>query len=316
MDPAAILLVPVVVVVTAVVIFLHSLVLKFLSTATVRNKVVVITDALTGLGKECAKLFHEGGARVILCGKTWEKLEGFADNLTSAADPQLTFPPKLVLVDFGDMNSMPDVIVETLECYGCVDVLILNSSLKVKAPVHSTSLKMDKLVMDNNYFGPITVAKGLLPSMMSRRTGHVILVNSIQGKLAMPFRATYAASKHAVQAFFDCLRAEVQEYGISVSTVNHTFIISPPPGEKTKKSIWSIFSKQKVMGITPAEAASEILKILNSKKREVVMAHSLPKMAIYARSLFPNVFFAVMAAGVNNVAGVNNMAALADPEEL
>lgn len=48
-----------------------------------------------------------------------------------------------------------------------------------------------------------------------------------------------AASKHAVQAFFDCLRAEVQEYGISVSTVNHTFIISPPPGEKTKKSIWS-----------------------------------------------------------------------------
>ncbi|XP_064843618.1 dehydrogenase/reductase SDR family member 7C-B-like [Oncorhynchus masou masou] len=259
MDPAAILLVPVVVVVTAVVIFLHSLVLKFLSTAMVHNKVVVITDALTGLGK---------------------------------------------------------VIAETLEYYGCVDVLILNSSLKVKAPVQSTSLKMDKLVMDNNYFGSITVAKGFLPSMMSRRTGHVILVNSIQGKLAMPFRATYAASKHAVQAFFDCLRAEVQEYGISVSTVNHTFIISPPPGEKTKKSIWSIFSKQKFMGITPAEAASEILKILNSKKREVVMAHSLPKMAIYARSLFPNVFFAVMAAGVKNAAGVNNIAALADSEEL
>ncbi|XP_071029812.1 dehydrogenase/reductase SDR family member 7C-B-like [Oncorhynchus clarkii lewisi] len=253
MDPAAILLVPVVVVVTAVVIFLHHLVLKFLSTATVRNKVVVITDALTGLGKERAKLFHEGGARVILCGKTLEKLEGFADNLTSATDPKLTFPPKLVLVDFGDMNNMPDVIAETLE---------------------------------------------------------------------------YAASKHAVQAFFDCLRAEVQEYGISVSTVYHTFIISPPSGENTKKSIWSIFSEKKVIGITPAEAANEILKILNSKKREVVMAHSLPKMAIYARSLFPNVFFAVMAAGVNNVAGVNNaagmnnaagvnnIAALADSEEL
>lgn len=67
-----------------------------------------------------------------------------------------------MLVDFGDMNSMPDVIAETLECYGCVDVLILNSSLKVKAPVQSTSLKMDKLVMDNNYFGPITLAKGTI----------------------------------------------------------------------------------------------------------------------------------------------------------
>nr|XP_029492452.1 dehydrogenase/reductase SDR family member 7C-B-like [Oncorhynchus nerka] len=219
MDPAAILLVHVVVVVTAVVIFLHSLVLKFLSTAT------NVQSCFTSEELESSFV---------------EKLEGFADNLTSAADPKLTFPPKLVLVDFGDMNSMPDVIAETLECCGCVDVLILNSSLKVKAPVQSTSLKMDRLIMDNNYFGPITVAKGLLPSMMSRRTGHVILVNSIQGKLAMPFRATYAASKHAVQAFFDCLRAEVREYGISVSTVNHTFIISPPFGE----NCWSDYSNQ------------------------------------------------------------------------
>uniref|UniRef100_A0A3P8WX23 Dehydrogenase/reductase SDR family member 7C n=1 Tax=Cynoglossus semilaevis TaxID=244447 RepID=A0A3P8WX23_CYNSE len=60
--------------------------------------------------------------------------------------------------------------------------------------------------------------------MISRRSGHLVLVNSIQGKLTVPFRTTYAASKHAVQAFFDCLRAEVEEYGISISTINHTFI--------------------------------------------------------------------------------------------
>uniref|UniRef100_A0A4W6E847 Dehydrogenase/reductase SDR family member 7C n=1 Tax=Lates calcarifer TaxID=8187 RepID=A0A4W6E847_LATCA len=79
--------------------------------------------------------------------------------------------------------------------------------------------------------------------MISRRTGHLLLVNSIQGKLAVPFRTTYAASKHAVQAFFDCLRAEVEEYGISVSTINHTFI-SSSASENTQaassKSIWSL----------------------------------------------------------------------------
>jgi len=124
-----------------------------------------------------------------------------------------TFPPKLVLLEFGDLDSMPEVVSEILECYGCLDVLLFNSSLKVKAPAQSSSLEMDKMLMDNNYFGPATLAKGgppetrlrsnvvvvvaseaftsssgLLPSMMSRRTGHLLLVNSIQGKLAVPFR--------------------------------------------------------------------------------------------------------------------------------
>lgn len=80
--------------------------------------------------------------------------------MTSASPPQ-TFPPKVVLLDFGDMDCMPEAIAEILDCYGCVDIIILNSSMKVKAPAHSLSLEMDKLLMDNNYFGPATLAKGI-----------------------------------------------------------------------------------------------------------------------------------------------------------
>uniref|UniRef100_A0A667ZNU4 Dehydrogenase/reductase (SDR family) member 7Ca n=1 Tax=Myripristis murdjan TaxID=586833 RepID=A0A667ZNU4_9TELE len=309
MDPAVtttVLLVPCVVVITAGLFYLYGMVVGLLSKTSVRNKVVVITDALSGLGKECASVFHKGGARLILCGKSWEKLEGLADDLASASDPTKTFPPKLVLLDFGDMDSMPEVIAEILECYGCLDILILNSSLKVKAPAQSVSLEMDKLLMDNNYFGPATLAKGVLPSMISRRTGHLLLVNSIQGKLTVPFRTTYAASKHAVQAFFDCLRAEVEEYGISVSTISHTFISSSASGKAaSSKSICGYC--QKPLGVSPDEAVAEIVKTLSNKRKEVVIAPSLPKVAIYARSFFPNVFFAVMAAGVKNAAAFEKM---------
>lgn len=83
-----------------------------------------------------------------------------SDPLTMPASPRQTFPPKLVLLDFGDMDSMSEAIAEILDCYGCVDILIFNSSVKVKAPAHSLSLEMDKLLMDNNYFGPVTLAKG------------------------------------------------------------------------------------------------------------------------------------------------------------
>ncbi|TMS14727.1 Dehydrogenase/reductase SDR family member 7C-B [Larimichthys crocea] len=110
MDPVwttTVLLVPLVVVLTAGVFFLYSAVIGLLSKTSVRNKVVVITDALSGLGKECAGVFHKGGSRLILCGKSWEKLEELADDLANASDPTVTFPPKLVLLDFGDMDSMP-----------------------------------------------------------------------------------------------------------------------------------------------------------------------------------------------------------------
>ncbi|KAM7371445.1 hypothetical protein PAMP_008689 [Pampus punctatissimus] len=315
MDPiwtTTVLLVPCVVVLTAGFFYLYGVIVGLLSKTSVHNKVVVLSDALSGLGKECASVFHKGGARLILCGKNWEKLEELADDLANAADPSVTFPPKLVLLDFGDMGSMPEAIEEILECYGCLDILILNSSMKVKAPAQRLSLEMDKLLMDNNYFGPVTLAKGLyvsvsgvLPSMISRRTGHLLLVNSIQGKLAVPFRTAYAASKHAVQAFFDCLRAEVEEYGISVSTINHTFIsscVSDNRDAASSKSIWSLLYTKKPCGVSPDEAVAEIVKTLNNKKKEVLIAPSLPKVAIYARSFFPNVFFAVMAAGVKDAA--------------
>ncbi|XP_055079408.1 dehydrogenase/reductase SDR family member 7C-B-like isoform X1 [Periophthalmus magnuspinnatus] len=296
-----VLLVPAVVVLTAGFFYLYGLVLGLLSKTSVRNKVVLLSDALTGLGKECASLFHRGGARLVLCGRDWDQLEELSEELSRNSDPALTFPVKLVLLDFGDMDSLSEAVDEVLECYGCLDVLILNSSIKVKAPAHTVSLEMDKLLMDNNYFGPVTLTKAVLPTMISRRTGHIMLINSIQAKLPVPFRATYAASKHAVQAFFDCLRAEVEEYGISVSSINHTFISSTAAPEE-QRPLWSWLYSRKPLGVTVDEAATEIVKTLNNRKREVLMAPSLPKMAVYMRSFFPNVFFAVMAAGVKDAA--------------
>lgn len=297
LDVTTVWLMPAVVLITAAVFHLYRLMLRYLAKTTVRNKVVLITDSLSALGNECAKLFHSGGARLILCGNNWERLETLVEQLTDESDPTTMFPPKLVELDFSDMESVPEVISEILECYGCLDILIFNSNMKVKAPVQCLSLEMDRTVMDVNYFGPITLAKGVLPSLISRKTGHILLVNSIQGKLTVPFRATYAASKHAVQAFFDCLRAEVQQYGINVSTVNHTFINTPTTEDETK-STGTLFTKQKSLGVNPEAMACELLNTLSSKKKEILMAHFISKAAIYTRSLFPDLFFAIMAAGV------------------
>ncbi|XP_056221393.1 dehydrogenase/reductase (SDR family) member 7Cb [Seriola aureovittata] len=297
---------PLLIVVAAGVYYIYNEVIRFMSKSLVRNKVVVITDAVSGVGTECAHLFHKGGARLILGGTNWDKLESLYDSLTSDADPRETFAPKLVILDFSDMDSMEDVVSEVLECYGCVDLLICNSSMKLKAPIQSVSLEMDRNIMDVNYFGPSALAKGVLPTMISRRSGHILLVNSIQGRLAVPFRSSYAASKHAAQAFFDCLRAEVEEYGIVVSTISHTFIdashhplAAGEPAPKTN-ALAAFIASQLTHGVRPSVLANEILQTVNRKRKEVVLAHPIPRVALCLRSFCPPFLFAVLAAGVKD----------------
>ncbi|XP_049491333.1 dehydrogenase/reductase SDR family member 7C-like [Panthera uncia] len=214
---------------------------------------------------------------------------------------QQTFTPKLVLLDLSDVSCVPDVAKEILDCYGCVDILINNASMKVKGPAHKISLELDKKIMDANYFGPITLTKALLPDMISRRTGQIVLVNNIQGKFGIPFRTAYAASKHAALGFFDCLRAEVEEYDIVVSTVSPTFVRSYhiDPGQGNwEASMWKFFFRKLTYGVHPVDVAEEVMRTVRRKKQEVFMANPIPKAAMYIRTFFPEFFFAVVACGV------------------
>lgn len=79
-----------------------------------------------------------------------------------------TFTPKLVLLDLSDISCVQDVAKEVLDCYGCVDILINNASVKVKGPAHKIALELDKKIMDANYFGPITFTKGPVRLIFSR----------------------------------------------------------------------------------------------------------------------------------------------------
>uniref|UniRef100_A0A5F8GNM0 Dehydrogenase/reductase SDR family member 7C n=1 Tax=Monodelphis domestica TaxID=13616 RepID=A0A5F8GNM0_MONDO len=266
----AVLMLPLLLLAISGILFIYQEVSRLWSKSAVQNKVVVITDAISGLGKECSRLFHAGGARLVLCGKNWEKLEILYDALISVADPSKTFTPKLVLLDLSDISCVQDVAKEILDCYGCVDILINNASMKVKGPAQNISLELDKKIMDVNYFGPITLTKD-------------------------------AASKHAAQGFFDCLRAEVEEFEVVISTVSPTFIRSyhmyTEPGN-WEASIWKFFFRKFAYGVHPVEVAEEVMKTIRRKKQEVFIANPIPKAAIYIRTFFPEFFFAVVACGV------------------
>ncbi|XP_070082758.1 dehydrogenase/reductase SDR family member 7B isoform X18 [Equus przewalskii] len=166
--------------------------------AYLRNAVVVITGATSGLGRECAKVFYAAGARLVLCGRNREALDELTRELAASQAAKVqTHSPYTVTFDLTDPGTIVAATAEILQCFGHVDVLINNAGVSYRGAIVDTTMDVDKRVMETNYFGPIALTKALLPSMIQRRQGHVVAISSIQGKISLPFRSAFMDEKTA-----------------------------------------------------------------------------------------------------------------------
>lgn len=162
--------------------------------------------------------------------------------------PMPTHPPIVLPLDLTDLNSMPEKVAEVEKIFGYIDILINNGGVSVRSDVLSTAMDVDIKVMLVNYFGSVALTKGAsksfffsftifclnfefdfffpaaLPTMLKRKEGRIVCVSSVQGKFSLPHRSAYSASKHAMQAFCDSLRAEVAEHNVKVLCVSPGYI--------------------------------------------------------------------------------------------
>ncbi|KAM5308121.1 dehydrogenase/reductase SDR family member 7B isoform 1-T7 [Glossophaga mutica] len=277
--------------------------------ASLQDAVVVVTGATSGLGRECAKVFYAAGAKLVLCGRNREALEELTKELATSqatkvhlvsiiSDQVQTHKPFTVTFDLTDPGAVIAATAEILQCFGYVDVLINNAGVSYRGAILDTTTDVDKRVMETNYFGPVALTKALLPSMIKRRQGHIVAISSIQGKISIPFRSAYAASKHATQAFFDCLRAEMEQYEIKVTIISPGYIHTNLSlnAITADGSRYGVMDKTTAQGRMPMEVAQDVLTAVVKKKKDVILADLLPSLAIYLRTLAPGLFFSLMAS--------------------
>lgn len=280
-------------------LFLYRLLLRLRKGSDLRDAVVVITGASSGLGKECARVFLSAGARLVLCGRDRARLQQVIQELQELQPQgQVTHSPKLVVFDLADTDAVGRAAEQILSCFGRVDVLINNAGISYRGNIVDTQLSVQRVVMETNYFGPVALTQALLPSMIQRRSGHIVVISSVQGKIAIPFRSAYAASKHATQAYFDCLRAEVNQSGIHVSVISPGYIktnlsVNAVTGDGSKHGV---LDQTTAAGSDPAAVALAVLRAVKLKTKDLVLAGTVPTLAIYLRTLCPALFFRVMAA--------------------
>ncbi|KAM7386611.1 hypothetical protein PAMA_009292 [Pampus argenteus] len=282
------------------VLLLYRILVRLRTGVALQDAVVVITGASSGLGKECARVFHAAGARLVLCGRDAARLQQVVEELTAGStDTQRqTHTPSTVIFDLADTQSMDRAAEEILRCYGQVDVLINNAGISYRGNILDTHISVQRDVMETNYFGPVALTQALLPSMVRRCSGHVVVISSVQGKIAIPYRSAYAASKHATQAYFDCLRAEVERYRIAVSVISPGYIrtnlsVNAVTGDGSK---YGVLDKTTAMGRDPRDVALEVLRAVRQRSKDVVLAGPLPTLAIYLRTLWPALFFKLMSS--------------------
>jgi dehydrogenase/reductase SDR family protein 7B len=251
-----------------------------------KDKVVWITGASSGIGEALTHAFNEAGAKVILSSRKEEGLQKVKDSC-SGDKSNLTILP----LDLGELDSLEVKANEVLSKFGHVDIIINNGGISQRDFAINTSLEVDQKLMRINFFGAVALTKALLPSMIKRKKGHIVVISSLTGKFGTPKRSTYAASKHALHGFYDSLRAEIWKDGVDVSIVCPGFI-------KTNVSINSLTgdgSTQGTMdektgaGMEPKDFAVKMLRALEKKKEEVYIGGN-EKMGVYLKRFVPTVF--------------------------
>ncbi|XP_048868926.1 dehydrogenase/reductase SDR family member 7B [Brienomyrus brachyistius] len=283
---------------------LYRLIKRLRQKACMQDAVVVITGASSGLGKECARVFHAAGAKLILCGRNRNLLQELVEELGAVVDSKhksdtsQTYTPSIVTFDLSKVEEVTQAAEEILKCHGYVDVLLNNAGISFRGNILNTHIDVHKEVMEINYFGPIALTQAILPSMVQRQRGQIVVISSIQGKISIPFRSAYAASKHATQAYFDCLRAEVEQYGIKVSVLSPGYIrtslsLNAVTGNGSK---YGVLDRNTSEGKDPREVAGAVLEATERRRKDAMMAGALPCLAVYIRTLWPSLFFRLMAA--------------------
>jgi short-subunit dehydrogenase len=193
---------------------------------------VLLTGASGGIGNTIARTLHRHGATVILSGRRADALETLRNELGEGAE-----------VVQADLASAAEVDA-LLERAGQVDVLVANAALPASGRLDSFSPEELDRSIQVNLHAPMRLARGLVPGMAERGSGHLVFISSMAGKVANGGGSVYSATKFGLRGFSGGLRDELRGSGVGVTTVFPTFIsdaglfaetgLKLPPGVGTR----------------------------------------------------------------------------------
>jgi serine 3-dehydrogenase len=182
-----------------------------------KDKIVFITGASSGIGKACAEAFAAEKANLILAARRFERLKEQAESL----EKEFGIKTRILELDVRDFKAVKETLNSLPEDWKKVDILINNAGLaRGLEKIYEGDLNKWEEMIDTNVKGLLYVTRNVLPGMVERRKGHVINIGSTAGHEVYPNGNVYCATKFAVQALTRGIRMDCLEHQIKVSTVD------------------------------------------------------------------------------------------------
>jgi dehydrogenase/reductase SDR family member 7B len=257
--------------------------------STLANKVIWITGASSGLGVEMVRQCAKMGAKIILSARNEEKLNSLRLELSNP-DDHLVLP-----LDLGDSSKFNELVKVVTDKYGRIDALFNNGGISQRSEASSTSLEIDRRIMEVNYFGNVALTKAVLPIFQKQKSGHFIVISSIAGKFGFFLRSAYSASKHALHGFYESLMLEEESNNIKVT-------IACPGKINTQISVnalneegnsTGVMDDNQANGMSAEECVRQLIKAVQKDKKEVLIGKKEIK-AVTLKHFFPKMFWKVI----------------------
>jgi short-subunit dehydrogenase len=246
-------------------------------------KVALITGASAGIGAACAAEFARAGAKLSLCARSEEGLRRAA----AGAEALITAG------DLTDEAVRRRVVERTLERFGAIDILINNAGVGLYIPSWEAPEVEVRRLMELNFFALLGMIRLVTPHMRARRSGIIVNVGSIGGKIVLPWLTVYSASKYAVGALTEGLRMELRRDGIRTMLVCPGYVLT----EFQRRSVGEVppqMVKGRRFAITAAQCAADIRRGVERDAR-TVMSPRVGWLLVALARLLPRAVEAHMA---------------------
>ncbi len=248
-----------------------------------KNKIVWITGASSGIGEATAYKFAQEGSKLVLSARRKEELERVKNNTGLTEENILVLP-----LDVEDLNTFPNAVEQVMAKFGRIDVLFNNAGISQRSMVLDTDIAVYQKLLHIDLISVIALTKAVLPIMIKQKNGNIAVTSSVAGKVATPGRSGYAAAKHALHGFFDALRAEVHKDNIGVNIVCPGYIqtnisINALSGSG---SAYGKMDTNQEKGMPVAQCAHRIYTAIAKNKPEVYIGGK-EVLGVYLKRFFP-----------------------------
>jgi NADP-dependent 3-hydroxy acid dehydrogenase YdfG len=230
----------------------------------IKDKIVVITGASSGLGDATARHLSAQGASVVLGARREDRIRSLAKELTSKGGKAIA-----IATDVTDCEQVKRLVDMAVKTYGRVDVMINNAGLMPQSPLERLKIEDWDRMIDVNIKGVLYGIAAALPAMKQQKSGQIINVSSVAGHKVRAGGAVYSATKHAVLALSEGLRQEVRPYNIRTTVISPGAVATELPDSVTEPDLSDSFHKFYEEFAIPADSFARAVAFAISQPEEV-----------------------------------------------